>query len=147
MPFARAHPLRAGPFCYTVPAVFLREIDANFSFRADPGPRPSRSPKARLNRGGFEQSYNAQAGVDTETMMVITRHVSQAPNDKREVVPTLAQILALSAVLGKVQSLITDNGFCSQANVIACIEAKIEPLLALKMLFRFLKRPKKGNRI
>ena len=82
--------------------------------------------------GSFEQSYNAQAGVDTETMMVITRHVSQASNDKREVVPTLEQIQSLPAVLGEVQSLITDNGFFSQANVIACHDAGVEPLLALK---------------
>lgn len=34
--------------------------------------------------GGFEQAYNAQAGVDTETMLIITTHVSQAPNDKQE---------------------------------------------------------------
>jgi hypothetical protein len=38
----------------------------------------------------LEQSYNAQAGVDTETMLVITRQVSQAGNDMREVQPTLA---------------------------------------------------------
>ena len=82
--------------------------------------------------GGFGQSYNAQAGVDTETMMVITRHVSQAPNDKREVVPTLQQVAQLPAVLGQVNALLTDNVFCSQGNVIACLEAKIEPLLALK---------------
>jgi len=62
--------------------------------------------------GGFGQSYNAQAGVDTETMMVITRHVSQAPNDKREVVPTLQQIAQLPAVLGQVDVLLTDNGYC-----------------------------------
>lgn len=82
--------------------------------------------------GGFEQSYNAQAGVDTETMMVITRHVSQAPNDKREVVPTLEQIQSLPVVLGEVQSLIADNGFLSQANVIACRDAEVQPLFALK---------------
>jgi transposase len=85
-----------------------------------------------VSGGGFEQSYNAQAGVDTDTMMVITQHVSQACNDKREVVPTLAQIAALPAQLGELQSLIADNGFFSQANVIACNEAGIEPLLALK---------------
>jgi transposase len=85
-----------------------------------------------VSGGGFEQSYNAQAGVDTETMMVVTQHVSQACNDKREVVPTLQQLAALPAVLGEVQSLIADNGFFSQANVIACHDAGIEPLLALK---------------
>ena len=85
-----------------------------------------------VSGGSLEQSYNAQAGVDTETMMVITRHVSQASNDKREVVPTLEQIEALPLVLGEVQSLITDNGFVSQSNVIACNRANIQPLLALK---------------
>lgn len=85
-----------------------------------------------VSGGGFEQSYNAQAGVDTDTMMVITRHVSQACNDKREIEPTLEQIATLPATLGQVQSLIADNGFFSQANVIACDEAGIEPLLALK---------------
>ena len=38
----------------------------------------------------------------------------------------------MSAALGVVQTLIADNGFFSQANVNACHEAKIEPLLALK---------------
>ena len=82
--------------------------------------------------GGFEQSYNAQAGVDVETMLVVTQHVTQACNDKREVTPTLQRIAALPAALGEVQTLIADNGFFSQANVSACHEAEIEPLLALK---------------
>lgn len=85
-----------------------------------------------VSGGGFEQSYNAQAGVDTDTMMVITRHVSQACNDKREVVPTLQQIQALPAMLGEVKALLADNGYFSQANVIACNDAGVEPLLALK---------------
>lgn len=85
-----------------------------------------------VSGGGFEQSYNAQAGVDTETMMAITAHVSQACNDKREVVPTLERIQALPSLLGEVHTLITDNGFFSQANVIACNDAGVQPLLALK---------------
>lgn len=85
-----------------------------------------------LSGGGFEQSYNAQAGVDTDTMMVITRHVSQASNDKREVTPTLQQFQALPEVLGEVKALLADNGYFSQANVIACNDAQVEPLLALK---------------
>lgn len=35
-----------------------------------------------ISGGGFAQSYNAQAGVDTDTMMVITAHVTQACNDQ-----------------------------------------------------------------
>jgi hypothetical protein len=85
-----------------------------------------------VSGGGFEQSYNAQAGVDIDTMMVITAHVTQACNDKREVVPTLRQIAALPEELGAVQTLVADNGFFSQANVVACTQAGIEPLLAIK---------------
>jgi transposase len=86
-----------------------------------------------ISGGGFEQSYNAQAGVDTETMLVVTAHVTQASNDKCEVIPTLERIQALPAVLGQeVKTLIADNGFCSEANVLACHDAGVEPLLALK---------------
>jgi hypothetical protein len=85
-----------------------------------------------VSGGGFEQSYNAQAGVDTATMLVITAHVSQACNDKREVRPTLQAIKALPEILGRVQSLIADNGYCGQANVQACAAADIAPLLAIK---------------
>ena len=85
-----------------------------------------------VSGGGFEQSYNAQAGVDTETMLVVTAHVSQACNDKLEVQPTIEAVQALPEVLGQVQSLIADNGYCSQANVQACQDAGIDPLLAIK---------------
>lgn len=85
-----------------------------------------------VSGGGFEQSYNAQAGVDTQTMLVVTAHVSQACNDKREVQPTLQAIEALPKVLGQVQTLIADNGYCSDSNAQACSDAHIEPLLALR---------------
>ena len=84
----------------------------------------------RVADGGFEQSYNAQAAVDTQTMLVITQHVSQAGNDMREVEPTLKQIRALPEALGTVSTLLADAGYYSQANTIACDEAGIEPLLA-----------------
>jgi transposase len=85
-----------------------------------------------VSGGGFGQSYNAQASVDLDTMMVITAHVSQACNDKREVVPTLDQIAQLPEALGRVQTLVADNGYFSQANVVACAQAGVEPLLAIK---------------
>ena len=83
-----------------------------------------------VSGGGFEQSYNAQAGVDTDTMRMVTVHVSQACNNKREVQPTIEAIQALPEALGQVQSLIADNGYCSQTNVQACRDAGIEPLMA-----------------
>jgi transposase len=81
--------------------------------------------------GGFEQSYNAQAGVDSQTMLVIAAHVSQASNDKREVAPALEQIQALPESLGpEIKTLIADSGYFSEANVLACQGAGLEPLLA-----------------
>lgn len=81
--------------------------------------------------GGFGQSYNAQAAVDTQTMLVITAHVSQAPNDKREIVPVLDKFQALPGMLGRVESLTADTGYFSAANVNACAAREIEPLLAM----------------
>ena len=84
------------------------------------------------SRGGFEQSYNAQAGVDTETMLVVTQHVTQAPNDKREIKPVLDKIAALPEGLGQVSSLLADTGYFSAANVLACEAQLIEPMLSMK---------------
>ena len=42
--------------------------------------------------GGFEQCYNAQAVVDTETMLVVVAQVVQAANDKQQVVPMLERL-------------------------------------------------------
>jgi len=35
-----------------------------------------------VSDGGFEQCYNAQAEVDTETMLVISTHMTQATNNR-----------------------------------------------------------------
>ena len=85
-----------------------------------------------VSGAGFEQSYNAQAAVDTETMRVIATHVSQAANDMREITPVLDKVAALPGELGQVSSLPADTGYCSAANVWACEAQKIEPMLAMK---------------
>jgi len=72
------------------------------------------------SKGGFEQAYNAQIGVDIESFMIVEKHVSQAPNDKREVAPALEQLAALPDELGKPEALLADTGFCSEANVERC---------------------------
>ena len=48
-----------------------------------------------ISGGGFEQCYNAQASVDTEAMLVLATHVSQASNDKKEIVPALQKTVEL----------------------------------------------------
>jgi hypothetical protein len=48
-----------------------------------------------VSGGGFEQAYNAQAAVDVDSMLVVAQLVTQAPNDKEQVVPMLKQITPL----------------------------------------------------
>jgi transposase len=79
---------------------------------------------------GFEQSYNAQAAVDTESMLVVATDIAQVANDKQQVVPMLEALAQLPDELGRVKRLLGDNGFFSAANVESCVAAKIEPLLA-----------------
>ena len=81
--------------------------------------------------GGFEQAYNAQAGVDAATMLVVAVGVTQAPNDKEQVEPMLATLKAQAEVLGPVESLIADSGFCSEKNITACEAAGIDPVIAV----------------
>jgi hypothetical protein len=66
---------------------------------------------------GFVQAYNAQAGVDTETHLIVEQHLSQQSNDKQEVAPTQERLKRLPDALGKVDSLLTDIGYFSEANV------------------------------
>jgi transposase/IS5 family transposase len=82
--------------------------------------------------GGFEQCYNAQAVVDTETMLVMVPQVTQAANDKQQVVSMVEQLQALPAGLNQPDQLIADAGYFSEANVDACEAAGIEPLIAVK---------------
>jgi len=80
--------------------------------------------------GGFEQCYNAQALVATESLLVIAQDVVQAPNDKQQVAPMLERIDALPERLGAVETLLADSGYFSEANVQQCVDAAVEPLIA-----------------
>jgi len=56
--------------------------------------------------GGFEQTYNAQAGVDMHSMLIVENHVTQQPNDKQEIKPALQNLADLPDTLGKVDRLL-----------------------------------------
>jgi transposase len=80
--------------------------------------------------GGFEQAYNAQAAVDTESLLIVGSRLSQAPIDQQQLQPMLGALQVLPAALGKADCLLADAGYFSTANVEACEQAHIEPLLA-----------------
>ncbi|MHB1360393.1 MAG: IS1182 family transposase [Rhodocyclaceae bacterium] len=80
--------------------------------------------------GGFEQCYNAQAVVDTESMLVIVAHVTAVPNDKEQVAPMVEKLQALPEGLNQPETLLIDSGYFSEKNVDICEAAKITPLIA-----------------
>lgn len=104
------------------------------------GPRPNdqvnlTDPDSRImpvSDGGFEQSYNAQAAVETDSMLVVEQHVSQCSNDKNEVAPTLNNLAGVAEQIGKAEAMLADNGYCSASNVSLCEDQQITPFLAAK---------------
>jgi transposase len=80
--------------------------------------------------GGFEQCYNAQAVVATDSLLVVATDVVQAANDKQQLEPMIEQLKALPDELGQVETLLADNGYFSAANVTTCEAANIAPLIA-----------------
>jgi transposase len=104
-----------------------------------PGPGPTdqlnlTDPDSRIMPvagGGFEQAYNAQAAVATGSLLVVAADVVQAANDKQQIAPMLDALDRLAEVLGKPEAMLADNGYFSEANVTACAEAGITPLIAL----------------
>lgn len=104
------------------------------------GPRPDdpinltdeESRIMKVAGGGFEQCYNAQALVDTGSMLVLVSQVSQAPNDQQQVVPMLGKMQSHPKGINSPHTLLADTGYFSEKNVEACVSAKIVPLIAVK---------------
>jgi hypothetical protein len=106
----------------------------------DPGPRPEdqinltdeESRIMPVAGGGFDPCYNAQAVVDNATLLVLAPQVTQAANDKQQVVPMLERVQALPTGLNQPEQFLADTGYFSADNVAACEQAGIEPLIAVK---------------
>jgi len=81
---------------------------------------------------GFEQAYNAQAGVDMDSLLVVENHITQQPNDKQEMEPALEGLSHLPDELGEVDALAADSGYYSEDNVKRCESNKITPLIAIE---------------
>jgi transposase len=82
--------------------------------------------------GGFDQCYNAQAAVATGSLLIVANDLTQAANDKEQLVPMVERLKALPKELGRVKRALADSGYLSEANVEHCAAARIEPLIAMK---------------
>jgi hypothetical protein len=80
--------------------------------------------------GGFDQCYNAQAVVATGSMLIVAADVTQAANDKGQLLPMVEKLQALPEEFGRAKRILADSGYLSERNVEQCVAAKIEPLIA-----------------
>ena len=64
-------------------------------------------------KDGFQQAYNAQAGVETTSRLIVGSRVTQAPNDKQQLVPTLETVREHVSPA----HVLVDSGFASEAAV------------------------------
>ncbi|MEI8218105.1 MAG: IS1182 family transposase [Elusimicrobiota bacterium] len=96
----------------------------------DPQPPPSAPPgdmqfnftdgESRIMKAGngqhFEQSYNAQAAVDTEgSMLILGKYVTNHANDKLELKPGVASV---DPAVRKVDTASADTGYFSESAVL-----------------------------
>jgi transposase len=84
----------------------------------------------RVAGGGFDQCYNAQAVVATGSMLIVAAEVTQAANDKEQLLPMIQKLQELPKELGRAKRILADSGYLSARNVEQCAAAKIEPLIA-----------------
>lgn len=70
--------------------------------------------------GGFDQCYNAQAVVATGSLLIVATDVTQAANDKEQLLPMIEKLQALPKELGRTRRILADSSYLSQANVEHC---------------------------
>src|SRR5690606_30885446 len=73
-------------------------------------------PDSRImpDKGTFNQSYNAQVSVDTESMLITGHHLTQNTNDRKELLPGMA---AIAEEIGVPRAVLADAGFFSESNI------------------------------
>ena len=87
-------------------------------------------PESRILPGadGFVQAYNAQMAVEPDFQWIVGQRVTQAANDKQQLQPTLEAIRQQAGQTP--QAVMTDSGYCSEANLQYLEKKKIEGFIA-----------------
>jgi transposase len=75
-------------------------------------------PESRIMKAGngshFEQAYNAQAAVETQTLLIVGQLVTDAPNDKEQLNPVLESI---PSEVVEPENVLADTGYYSEKAV------------------------------
>ncbi len=67
------------------------------------------------NKGSFVQGYNAQIAADSASQVIVAAEVTQKTNDKKQLLPMIAQIG--TNLEQKPEKFSADTGYFSEANV------------------------------
>lgn len=87
-------------------------------------------PESRIMKGpdGFVQGYNTQVAVEPLFQLIVGQTVTQAANDKQQVVPLIEAIQEQSGQ--RPEEVLTDNGYCSEENLKYLAKRRIEGFVA-----------------
>lgn len=87
-------------------------------------------PESRILKGpdGFLQGYNTQIAVEPVFQLIVGQRVTQAANDKQQMVPLVEAIEEQSGQ--KPEVIVADSGYCSDENLKYLAQKKLEGLVA-----------------
>jgi transposase len=101
--------------------------------KAQPAPKAQYSftdPESRILKGadGFLQGYNTQIAVEPLFQLIVGQRVTQAANDKQQMVPLVETIEEQSGQTP--EGVLADSGYCSDENLKYLNKRKIEGFVA-----------------
>jgi transposase len=87
-------------------------------------------PESRILKGpnGFVQGYNTQIAVEPLFQLIVGQRVTQAANDKQQMVPLVEAIEEQSGQ--KPETIVADSGYCSDENLKYLAKKKLEGFVA-----------------
>jgi len=87
-------------------------------------------PESRIMKGadGFLQGYNAQAAVEPGLQLIVGQTVTQATNDKEQLLPMVETMERQSGQ--RPEEVLADSGYCSEKNLEA-LEAEADARLRI----------------
>src|SRR5215467_5712497 len=88
-------------------------------------------PESRILKGadGFVQAYNVQVAVEPDFQWIVGQQVTQAANDKEQMRPLVELIQEQSGQ--KPAEVVSDSGYCSEANLQYLEKKKIDGFVAI----------------
>ena len=87
-------------------------------------------PESRIMKGsdGFVQGYNTQVAVEPLFQLVVGQTVTQAANDKQQMVPLIKAIQEQSGQ--RPEEVLADSGYCSEENLKYLAKRRMEGFVA-----------------